>query len=109
MMLDKLGDLSGLMHEAQRIQQEMKRVQGELAEKTVEASAGGGLVTARVNGLQELVAVKIDPAAVKTDEIDLLEDLIVAAVAQAMRKSQEMAKAAFGGLTAGFKIPGLMP
>ena len=104
-----MGDLSGLMQEAQRIQQEMKRVQTELAERTVDGSAGGGMVTVRVNGLQELVSVKIDRAVVKPEEVDLLEDLVVAAVSQAMRKSQEMAKQAYGGLTGGLTIPGLTP
>ena len=106
-MFDKLGDLTGLVKKAQRIQEEMKRIQGELASKTVEAAAGGGMVTARVNGQQELVALKIDPAVVKPDDVEMLEDLIVAAVAQAMRKSQDLAKEAYGGLAGDLRIPGL--
>jgi DNA-binding YbaB/EbfC family protein len=106
-MFEQLGNLSGLVKEAQKIQAELKRVQAELAERTVEGSAAGGMVTARVNGQQDLVAITIDPAVVKADDVEMLEDLVVAAVSQAMRKSQEMARQAFAGLTGGLTIPGL--
>jgi len=106
-MLEDLGNLAGLVKEARKIQEELKRVQADLAERTVEASAGGGMVSARVNGQQELVALSIDPAAVRADDVEMLEDLIVAAVSQAMRKSQEMAREALAGLTGGLNIPGL--
>ena len=106
-MFDKIGDLSGLISEAKRIQDEMKRIQTDLAAKIVEATVGGGMVTARVNGQQELVAIKIDPQALQGGDVEMLEDLVVAAVSQAMKRSQEMAKEAFGRLTGGLQIPGL--
>jgi len=107
-MFDKLGNLSGLLKQAQQMQDDLKRVQAELAEKTVEGSAGGGLVTAEVNGRQELVAVRIDPQAVNPDDVEMLEDLVVAAVSQAMSKSQEMAKEAVASIAGGLPpIPGL--
>jgi DNA-binding YbaB/EbfC family protein len=106
-MLENLGNLAGLVKEAQRLQEELKRVQADLAGRTVEAASGGGMVTARVSGQQELVALKIDPTVVKPDEVEMLEDLVVAAVSQAMRKSQEMARQAYAGLTGGLSIPGL--
>lgn len=107
-MLGKLGDLAGLLKQAQRMQADLQRIQAELAERTVEASAGGGVVTARVNGQQDLVALKIDPALARPDEIEMLEDLVVAAVRQATAKSREMAQEALGGLIGGLPpIPGL--
>jgi len=106
-VFDQLGNLTGLVKKAQKLQADLKRAQADLAEQTVEASAGGGMVTATVNGQGELLTVRIDPAVVTPDDVEMLEDLIVAAVMEAMRKSQEMARQAFGDLTGGLTIPGL--
>jgi len=106
-VFDQLGNLTGLVKKAQKLQADLKRAQADLAEQTVEASAGGGMVTATVNGQGELLTVRIDPAVVTPDDVEMLEDLIVAAVMEAMRKSQEMARQAFGDLTGGLSIPGL--
>ena len=107
-MFDKLGDLAGLVEQAQKVQNELKRVQAELADQTVEASAGGGMVTARVNGRQELVAIKIDPEAVTPDDVEMLEDLVLTAVNDGLAKAQEMANSRMGTLTGGVNLPGLM-
>ena len=106
-VFDQLGNLTGLVKGARKLQANLKRVQADLAEQTVEASAGGGMVTATVNGQGDLLTVRIDPALVTPDDVEMLEDLIVAAVMQAMRKSQDMARQAFGDLTGGLSIPGL--
>jgi DNA-binding YbaB/EbfC family protein len=105
-MLKGLGNIGGLV---KKMQSDLARVQGELKEKVVEAAAGGGMVTAMANGQQEILSVKIDPQAVNADDIEMLEDLIIAAVNQALKKSQELAqeemKKITGGL--GLNIPGL--
>ena len=79
----------------------------ELAEKEVEASSGGGVVTVKVNGKQEVLAIKIKPEAVDPEDVEMLEDLITAAVNEALRKSQEMVAGEMSKITGGMKIPGL--
>ncbi len=96
-----------LMKQVQKIQKRIAELQEELAEKTVEASAGGGMVTAVVNGRQELVSLKIDPEVLNPDDREMLEDLIVAAVNEALRRSQEMVQEEMAKITGGLKIPGL--
>ena len=107
-MFENLGNLAGLVKEAQKVQEDVKRIQADLAERIVEGSAGGGIVTARVNGQQELVSVTIDPVAVTGDDVEMLEDLIVAAVRQATAKSRQMAEEALKRVTAGLNLPGLV-
>lgn len=101
------GDIQKMMKQAQKMQESMARVQAELADKTVEGSAGGGAVTVVVSGVQEIKAVKIKPEAVDPDDIETLEDLVMAAVQDGLRKSSEMAKAELGQVTGGLNIPGL--
>jgi len=96
------------MKQAQQMQAKMMKLQEELAAKTVEASAGGGMVTAIVNGKYELVSLKIEKDVVNPDDVEMLQDLIVAAVNEAVRKAQEMAQAEMAKLTGGLNIPGLM-
>ena len=96
-----------LMKEAQRLQQQMTQMQEEVALRTVEATAGGGMVTVRANGKQELVAIKIDPEVVTPDDVQMVEDLVLAACNEALRKSREMVQQELGKLTGGLKIPGL--
>lgn len=105
----KMPDLGGLMEAAQRMQREMERVQSELGSKTVEASSGGGMVTVVANGRLELVSVKIDPAVVDPKDVQMLQDLVTAAVNQALTKARDLAqselsKIAGGGLPAGLPI-----
>jgi len=97
-----LGDL---MKKAQQMKANLDKVQEELAAKEVEASSGGGMVTARVTGGQEMVGLTIDPAVMDPDEIEMLEDLIQAAVNEALRKSKEMMKEEMGKITGGLPIP----
>jgi len=101
------GGIQDLMKQAQRMQQEMMRIQGELATKTVEASSGGGMVTVVVNGKQELVSIAVEPSVVDPDDVDMLQDLIMAAVNEGLAKSQEMVKEEMAKVTGGLSIPGL--
>jgi DNA-binding YbaB/EbfC family protein len=101
------GGIQDLMKQAQRMQQEMMRIQGELATKTVEASSGGGMVTVVVNGKQELVSITIEPSVVDPDDVDMLQDLIMAAVNEGLAKSQDMVKEEMAKVTGGLSIPGL--
>jgi hypothetical protein len=99
--------MGNLQRMAQQMQQDMERIQKELAETVVDGSAGGGVVTARVTGKQELVSVTIDPSAVDPADVEMLQDLIVAAVNDALRASREVAEQRLGAVTAGLRIPGL--
>jgi DNA-binding YbaB/EbfC family protein len=82
-------------------------MQDELADRTVEASAGGGMVTVVTNGKQDVVSIKIDPEVVNRDDVEMLQDLIVAAVNEAKKRSQELMAAELGKLTGGLGVPGL--
>ena len=104
-----IGGMGNLLKQAQEMQSRMAKIQEELANKTVEGSSGGGMVQVTVNGQFNLTAVKIEAAVVNADEKDMLEDLILAAVNDGMRKAREMASAEMAKLTGGLKIPGLMP
>jgi len=99
--------LGNLMKQAQMMQKKMAQMQQELETKEAEASAGGGMVTARVNGKQKLLALTIEPDVVDANDVEMLQDLIVAAVNEAIKKSQEMIQAEMGKLTGGMNIPGL--
>ncbi len=99
-----LGDL---MRQAQKIQEEIGRVQEEAKAKTVEASAGGGMVTAVANGGGEIVSVKIDKEVINPDDAEMLQDLIVAACNEALRRAQEMVQAEMAKVTGGLQIPGM--
>jgi nucleoid-associated protein EbfC len=90
-----------------QMQQQMARVQEELETATVEGSAGGGVVKATVTGKQDLVGLVIDPSAVAPEDVDMLQDLVMAAVNDALRASQKMAEEKMGAVTAGLRIPGL--
>ncbi len=100
--------LGGLMKQAQAMQSKMLAIQEEAGRKTVEASAGGGMVTAVVNGRQELLSLKINPEAVDPEDVEMLQDMISAAVNKALADSQEMVKGALAAVTGGLKIPGMM-
>lgn len=96
-----------IMKEAQRLQQQMVELQEQVAQKKVEATAGGGMVTVEANGKQELVSIKIDREVVSPDDVQMLEDLVLAACNEALRKSRELMQQELGKLTGGMKIPGL--
>jgi DNA-binding YbaB/EbfC family protein len=96
-----------IMKEAQKLQAQMAAMQEQVAKRKVEATAGGGMVTVEANGKQELTAIKIDPEVVSKDDVQMLEDLVLAACNEALRKSRELVQQELGKLTGGLKIPGL--
>ena len=96
-----------IMKQAKMVQEKIGKVQEELANKTVEASSGGGMITAIVNGKQELISIKIDPEVVDSNDIEMLEDLIVAAVNEGIKRAQELLAQEMAKVTGGIKIPGL--
>lgn len=102
-------DLGGLLRQAQQLQEKLSTVQEELGARTAEASAGGGMVTAVVTGKLEVVAVRIDPSLVDPVDLDMLQDLIVAAVNEGIRAAQKMMADEMGKLTGGLglKLPGM--
>lgn len=102
-----IGNIGQLMKQAQKMQEQMARVQEELANKTVEAAAGGGMVTVTANGRQEILAVKISPEVINPQESAMLEDLVTAAVNEALRSSRELLQEEMTKITGGLRIPGL--
>lgn len=102
-----MKNIGNIMQQAKMIQNRLAQIQEEMAGKTVEASSGGGMVTVTANGRQEIVAVKIEPEVVNPDDVEMLQDLIQAAVNDALRKSQEMVSQEMAKITGGIKIPGL--
>jgi DNA-binding YbaB/EbfC family protein len=96
------------MKQAKKIQEKIASMQAELESKTIEATAGGGMVTVVVNGKFEILSLKIDKEVVNPEDLDMLQDLIIAAVNEGVRKAQEMASAEMSKITGGFNIPGLM-
>ncbi len=103
-----MPNMGNLFKKAQQLQEKMAKLQEELGEKTVEASAGGGMVTVLANGKQEIVSVKIDPEVVDVDDIEMLEDLVLAAVNDALYQTKQMVNEEMTRLTGGVKIPGLI-
>ena len=101
------GGFGNMMKQAQKLQEQMMALQEEVGKKKVEATAGGGMVTVEANGKQEIVSIKIDPEVVSKDDVQMLEDLILAASNEALRKSRELVTQEMGKLTGGLKIPGL--
>ena len=101
------GGIGNIMKQAQQMQRKMAEMQQELEEKHVEASSGGGMVTATVNGKQEIVGLKIDPTAVDPEDVEMLQDLVTAAVNEAIKQSQKMAQDEMAKITGGLNIPGL--
>jgi nucleoid-associated protein EbfC len=108
-MAQSFGGMGDLLKQAQEMQGRIAKIQEELGQKTVEGSAGGGMVQVTVNGQFNLTTVKIEPAVINPAEKEMLEDLIAAAVNDAMRKAREMVSTEMSKITGGFKIPGLMP
>jgi nucleoid-associated protein EbfC len=105
----KMPDLGGLMQAAQRMQEELQRVQRELEQKRVEATAGGGMVTAVVNGRLDLLELRVDPSVVDPKDVGMLQDLVVAAVNQALNKAKALSQEELAKATGGMSIPGMPP
>ena len=102
-----MKDLSGMMKQAQKLQAKMMAMQAELGNRTVSAQAGGGMVEAVVNGRQELLSLRIDPEVVVAEDVEMLQDLIQAAINEALNRSREMMATEMSKLTGGMQIPGL--
>ena len=101
------GNMQAMARQAQKLQQKMMEMQAELEAREYEASAGGGEVTARVNGKKELLALSIKPEAVDPEDVEMLEDTVMAAVNEALRTASETTEKEMGKLTGGLNIPGL--
>ncbi|MDL1978408.1 MAG: YbaB/EbfC family nucleoid-associated protein [Desulfobacteria bacterium] len=106
-MAKGFGNMGNMMKQAQKMQSKIFQIQEKMAEKTVEASVGGGMVTVVANGKQQVMSVKIDPEVVNRDDVEMLEDLVTAAVNDALKRAQEMVSEEIGKVTGGLNIPGL--
>jgi DNA-binding YbaB/EbfC family protein len=95
--------MGNMMKEAQRLQQQMMAMQEEIGKRKVDATAGGGMVTVEANGKQELLSIKIDPEVINKDDAQMLEDLVLAACNEALRKSRELVQQELGKLTGGLR------
>ena len=102
-----MKNMMRMMKQAQKLQAKMVEMQAEMGNRTVSAQAGGGMVEAVVNGRQELLSLRIDPEVVSADDVEMLQDLILAAVNEALNRSREMMAAEMSKLTGGMQIPGL--
>ena len=100
-------NMNSVIKQAQKMQEEMERVQGELEEKTVESSSGGGAVSVVVSGKKEIVSIKISPEAVDPEDVETLEDLVMAAVNDGIKKADDMMAEGMSAVTGGLNIPGL--
>jgi nucleoid-associated protein EbfC len=100
--------LGNILKQAQEMHGKISQLQEEMANKTVEASAGGGMVNIVINGKQQVLSIRIDPEVVNREDVDMLQDLICAAVNEAIRKSQEMMTEEMKKITGGLSIPGIL-
>jgi DNA-binding YbaB/EbfC family protein len=105
--VSKQFDVNKLMQQAQQMQAQMLQAQEELAKETVEASAGGGMVTVKATGAGELTEIRIDPKAIDPDDPELLQDLVLAAVNEALRSAQALVQSKLGGSLGALGLPGL--
>lgn len=106
-----MPNIGNIMKQAQQFQAKMAKLQEELGDRTVEATSGGGMVTVTANGRQEIVSIRIDPEVVDPGDVEMLQDLVQAAVNDALNRAKEMANEEMGKLTSGLNlpnIPGLM-
>ena len=106
--MNNMGNMQGMMKKVQKMQAEMAKLQEELKTRSIEITTGGGAVTLVVNGKKELDSIKIDPAAVDPEDVEMLQDLIVTAVNEGMRKIDEMTEKEMSKVTGGMKLPGGM-
>ena len=105
--MNQSRNVSNVVKQAQKMQEEMEKVQAEIEEKTVEATAGGGMVTVTANGKKEILSLKINPEAVDPDDVETLEDLVMVAVNDAIKKAEDMMAEGMNAITGGLNIPGL--
>ena len=105
--MNQKQNMNNVIKQAQKMQEEMERVQQETEEEQVEATSGGGAVKVVVNGKKELISIKLDPDAVDPDDVETLEDLILAAVNEGVKKAEEIMSERMGAITGGLNIPGL--
>lgn len=101
------GNMNNMLKQAQKMQKDMEKMQEELAAKEVEASVGGGAVVVKVTGAKSLVSIKINPDVVDSDDVEMLEDLILTAVNQALDAAEELSNSSMGKIAGGMGIPGL--
>ncbi len=102
-----MKNMMGLMKQAQKLQSKMAEMQAEVGNRTITAQAGGGMVEAEVNGRLELVRLRIDPEVANPDDVDMLQDLILAAINEALNRAREMMAQEMAKLTGGMQIPGM--
>jgi DNA-binding YbaB/EbfC family protein len=102
-----MKNMGNILNQAKMMQNKLAQIQEEMGTKTVEASSGGGMVSVTANGRQEILAIKIEPEVVNPDDLEMLQDLIQAAVNDALRKAQDMVSQEMAKITGGLKIPGL--
>ncbi|HNX29880.1 MAG TPA: YbaB/EbfC family nucleoid-associated protein [Syntrophomonadaceae bacterium] len=101
------GSMSKMLKQAKQMQEQLSKLQEELEQREIESSSGGGAITLKITGKQQITALKINPDAVDAEDIEMLEDMIMAAVNEGIRKSQEMVSSEMAKITNGMKIPGL--
>ncbi len=102
-----MGNMQGMLKKVQKMQADMMKMQEDLKNRTVETTVGGGAVSVVVSGKKELKSIKIAPSAVDPDDVEMLEDLIISAVNEGMRKVDEMTEKEMGKVTGGMKLPGM--
>ncbi|MFC1885029.1 YbaB/EbfC family nucleoid-associated protein [Thermodesulfobacteriota bacterium] len=102
-----IPNMGQLMKQAQQMQAKMAQIQEELGDKTVEASAGGGMVSVVANGRQEIISVRIEPQVIDPEDQEMLQDLVIAAVNDALNKAKDMMNEEMGKLTKGLNLPGI--
>jgi nucleoid-associated protein EbfC len=107
-MAGSLGDLGGLLKQAQKMQRQVAELQEELSKKTFEGRAGGGMVLVVVNGKREFVSIKINPQVIDPEDAEILEDLIAVAFRDALSQAEKASETAMGGVTGGLGLPGMM-
>lgn len=102
-----MGNMNKLMKQVQKMQKDMMKLQDELKERTVEATAGGGVVKVVASGKKQLVSIEIDPEVIDSDDVEMLQDLVLAAANEALQKAEDMVANEMGKLTGGLNMPGL--
>ncbi|WP_041591596.1 YbaB/EbfC family nucleoid-associated protein [Tepidanaerobacter acetatoxydans] len=102
-----MGNMNKLMKQVQKMQQDMAKLQDELQERTVEATAGGGVVKVVASGKKQIVSIEISPEVVDPDDVEMLQDLVMAATNEALQKAEDMVAEEMGKLTGGLNMPGL--
>jgi hypothetical protein len=106
-MKNPFGDMGNILKQAQAMQEQMAKIQEQAASKTASGTAGGGIVTVTANGAMQIVSVVIDPEVIKGGDVEMVQDLVVAATNEALRKAKELMEGEMKALTGGMKLPGL--